>query len=248
MESTKLYKDTIELMFDVKKHHYTVNGQTVDGVTSILGIIAKPALIYWSANKASEYIDKFLEVGKSLDEIEKKQLVEGCKSAHKTLKDDAANAGTLMHEWIHNYIENPEIELPTNEMLRKSAENFLEWVKVNDVKFKWSERKVYSKQYNFAGTLDFSATIKGKNVIGDIKTSSGIWDEYWLQLAAYRQAVQEEFPEIKIDHCAIIRLGKDGQFEVKELNNFQENIKAFVGALELYRWQKQMKYQQYITQ
>ena len=64
----------------------------------------------------------------------------------------------------------------------------------------------------------------------------------YLQVAAYRQAIQEEFPELKINHTVIVRCGKDGSFEVKEMNDFNRNMKAFLGALALYRRLKEMKY------
>jgi hypothetical protein len=39
----------------------------------------------------------------------------------------------------------------------------------------------------FAGTIDRVCTIEGKTYVLDIKTSNGIYNSYWLQLAAYRE-------------------------------------------------------------
>lgn len=247
METTKLYNGEIELCFNKEKHHYTVDGRTIDGVTSILGVINKPALIFWSASKASEFINLNLPVGEVIDEIRKKKLVDGCKVAHKVFKTDAADLGSMLHDLLEKHIKGEDYQSPINPILKKSFKQFLDWAKTNKVQFKSSERKVYSKQYDFCGTLDFTAVINGKRVIGDIKTSSGIWDEYWLQTAAYKQALQEEFPSLPIDHTVIVRCGKDGSFEVKEMNHFERNIKAFLGALSLYRWQKEMKFQTLIS-
>ena len=102
---SELYDKTIKLQFDAKKHHYTVDGQTVDGVTSILGIINKPALVYWSANKAAEFVEKNLTPGKALDELEIKKLSSGCKTAHRTFKDDAADIGTMFHVFCEQFIK-----------------------------------------------------------------------------------------------------------------------------------------------
>jgi hypothetical protein len=244
-EITKHYNGTIELCFDKAKHHYTIDGKTIDGVTSVLQVIAKPALIYWSANKAAEYVDKYLEVGQVIDELTKKKLVDGAKTAHRTLKEDAGNIGTMLHELIEKFIKGEKYQEPVNDMLKKSFEQFKSWVKDNEVEFKSSERKVVSLKYGFCGTLDATAVIKGKNVIVDIKTSSGIWDEYWLQTAAYKEALQEEFPDLPVDHTIIIRCGKDGAFEIKEMNNFEQNLQGFLGALALHRCLKQLKFQNY---
>jgi len=253
METNKLYHGEVKLQFNSGKHHYTVDGQTIDGVTSILKVIDKPALIAWAANQAAGYFQSNVKVGDTIDEIQLKNLVEGAKSAYRKFSKNAADIGTIFHEWVESYVKasisHEQIpELPTNEMLRNSAKSFLKWAKNRNVEFKSCERKIYSRKYNYAGTLDFTAVVDGKLVVGDIKTSSGIWDEYWLQLAAYKQALQEEFPEYKIDHTCIVRCGKDGSFEVQELNDFEQNFKAFEAALNLYRWQKAMKFKNYITQ
>ena len=242
MSEHKLYNGEIILKFNESKHLYTVNDEVVDGVTSALGIVAKPALVYWSANKAGEYIEKFLPVGKPIDEIEKKQLVEGCKKAHRTLKDNAADLGTMLHALIEDFAKGKTVPEPVNPILNKSFNQFKDWVKANNVRFIDSERKIYSKRFNYAGTLDLLAD-NGTKMLIDIKTSSGIWDEYYLQVAAYIQAINEEM-DLGLRKGVIIRCGKDGVFEVKETDEFEENLQGFLGALRLYRRLKQLKYKE----
>ena len=41
-----------EFVFDEKEHAYFLNGKPMLGCTSVLGVIAKPALIQWAANEA----------------------------------------------------------------------------------------------------------------------------------------------------------------------------------------------------
>ena len=40
-----------------KRHAHYINGKRATGVTTILGVIAKPALIAWSARMAVDYIE-----------------------------------------------------------------------------------------------------------------------------------------------------------------------------------------------
>jgi len=264
LERHLLYGKTVELCFNPTKHHYTIGShttdpiasrlidETVDGCTSVLGVISKPALLGWAVNQCAGYIDKNLPTGRVIDEVEKMELLTGAKKAHRQFSQKAADIGTLAHKFIEEYvtakIEGKAIPaLPSNEMLLDIVNNFFEWEDKKGVEFKSCERKIYSREYNVAGTLDLTAVINGKNVLLDIKTSTGIWDEYWLQTSFYKAALQEEFPETKISHCGIIRLGKDGSFEVKELNDFDKNIKAFAGALALYRRLKEMKHLEYIN-
>lgn len=238
-----LYNGEIQLEFDENRHVYTVDGRVAEGVTTILGVINKPALVYWSANKAAEYINLNLPVGKVIDEIEKKKLVDGCKRAHKTLKTDAGDLGTFLHGLIEKFAKKEPYDEPVNAILKHSFSQFQDWVKQENVVFKLAERKIYSRKYGYAGTLDLTAKVGGVNALIDIKTSSGIWNEYFLQCAAYRQALMEEFPRTKISKTIIVRCGKDGAFEVKEANDFKENIEAFVAALTLHRRLKRMEFE-----
>ena len=239
--TTKLYKGAVSLLFDDVKHLYTVDGVPVNGVTTVLGVINKPALVYWSANKAAEYVDLYLPVGSVVDEISKKELVAGCKTAHRKLLSSAGDFGTILHGLIEKLIKGEPYVEPVHPKLKEAIGQFLKWVKDNDVKFNGSERKIYSKKYNYAGTLDFLATINGKKVLGDLKTSSGVYDEMSLQLAAYQNAMQEEFG-VGIDRSVIIRCGKDGSFEVAEITEFEKNFEAFICALGLHRRLKEMSF------
>lgn len=241
MDKYTLYNGEVELFFQEDKHLYTIGGFQVDGTTTALGIINKPALMYWAVNMALEYIGNNLKPGQALDEVQLKNLLADAKVAHKKKSTDAANIGTMIHEWIEQWITGKNPKTPINIMMKLATDKFLEWVKENKVEFVDSERIVYSRKWGYAGTLDFIATINGKFVLGDFKTSTGIYDEYWLQVAAYEQAYREEFPDKQIDGAVIVRCGKDGSLEIKESDAYKDNVMAFNAALVLYRRLKKMK-------
>lgn len=242
IETTKMYNGEVILEFDTDKHKYTVNGNIVDGCTSVLKVIDKPALLPWGVKVTCDYIEKNLKVGVPLDEIQKMNLIKEAKAQHRSKKTDAGDLGTLLHSLVEKVAKKQPYDEPVNPILKTSFDQFRAWVKENEVEFLASERKVYSRQHNVAGTLDLIMRIKGKVVLGDIKTASGVWNEMFLQTNFYKGAMQEEFPDKHIDHVAIIRCGKDGTFEVKEANDFEENFKAFLAALTLYRRLKKMDY------
>ena len=54
--------------FDSVHHYYTLGGKRMYGVTSVLGVIAKNALIPWASKMACEYVREHL---KSMDEYVK---------------------------------------------------------------------------------------------------------------------------------------------------------------------------------
>ena len=240
METYKLYKDKVVLTFDSEKHTYFVKDKRIEGVTGVTGIINKPALMYWAVNMTVEFLSKALKPGKKYDEIQLKGMLESAKYAHRQKATKSADIGTIVHQAIETYIKTGKQTNPVNNDARRSFKKFLQWVKNNDVKFFESERKVYSEKFEYAGTMDFYCETANKRLIGDIKTSSGIWDEYWLQTSAYQQAYQEE-TNARIDGHIIVRVSKIGELEVVENYDYDKNVLAFNGALALYKRMMEIK-------
>jgi hypothetical protein len=245
IQTFKLYNGEVELTFNEEKHLYVTGGYQVDGVTSVLQIINKPALMYWAVNMALEHIGSNLKPGQALDEVQLKKLLADAKIAHRAKSTDAADIGTMIHEWIEKWITGKKPETPINVQMKQATDSFLKWVDDNNVKFVDSERMVYSKKWGYAGTLDFTATIGKEFVIGDIKTSTGIWDEYWLQVAAYEQAFREEFADKDVARAVIVRVGKDASLEIKDSVDYKKNVMAFNAALVLHRRIREMKDEAY---
>ena len=128
----------------------------------------------------------------------------------------------------------PLPELSTDEA-KRGVEGFHKWLAAHKVVVKASERLVYSKEYHFAGTCDFVAEIDGVLSVGDVKTSSGIFDEYRLQTAAYQHALQEE-KNMTFDVRWIVRFDKKtGKFEAKPFYDFDLDFNGFKAALALHR-------------
>ncbi len=238
---SRMYGGKVVLAFDPIKHIYMANGVRTDSCTGVLSVINKPALLGWAVKVTADYIDANLHPGIAIDELQKKKLIENAKKEHRVKKTDAGDHGTFLHSLIEKHLKGIKYDEPINPIIKNSLEQFKVWIKENDVILKCSERKVYSLKHKVSGTLDIIASVKGKIVLYDVKTASGIWPEQFLQTNFYKAALQEEFPDKRIDHVGIIRCGKDGSFEVKEANDFEKNFEAFLGALVLYRRLKEME-------
>lgn len=229
-----MYGGEIELFFDSYKHHYTINKKEVFGVTDVLKVINKPALMFWAANMAADHFRSQIVPGKAYDEIELEAIWKESKRAHTAKKESAGSLGTLVHKWVEAYCANDNPPMPVNEEAIGGIKRFLEWVEKHHVKFLSNEQPCYSKKYNYAGTIDGICQIDGKMYIFDLKTSSGIWDEYLIQVAAYKQARQEEFPNEKYAGCVILRVGKeDGDLDFFTFKDKKYHLGAFLYALEL---------------
>lgn len=224
-----LYGGSVNIDFDENAHKYLVNSKPTRGVTTILNVLNKPALLNWGVNMAVDHIEKniFIEgIEVATDSLP--QLFLDARNAHNKIAKDAATTGTTVHQAIERWIKNMELLVEVFEPEAELAyRSFIKWQSDNNVHFEKSEEIIYSKEYDYAGTYDFICTIGGKRYMGDLKTSSGIYPAYWMQVAAYQQAVQEENPNEKFDGMVIVRCGKDGKLEVKFNDNYEGNRDAF---------------------
>lgn len=256
----KLYKGSVELSFDEVKHIYSINGKRVEGVTTPLDVISKPFLLYWAVNMAIEYLggsektEAALRPGIAYDELQIKEILNGAKMAHRKRKETAAERGTMIHKKIEEYIkfqlkQGPEPTPFVNPEMKDGYDRFLQWVDAKKVKFLESERLIYSKKKEYAGTMDHLTEIDGKIWFGDTKTTGAIYSSNWYQIAAYEQAYLEEFTDIKrkqIGGEVIVRIGLDGMLEIKDSTDktvppYKLNVAVFNNALELHRTLKEVK-------
>ena len=202
-------------------------------VTGILGCLNKPALVFWAANVVADYLKGRLDAGETITA----EMIEEARKEHTRKKQEAASIGTQVHEWAEQYAKAP-IELPTDEKVLNGVIGFLKWVKQHKVRFLASEQIVYSRKYNYVGIMDAEAVVDGKRRLIDFKTSNRLYDEYYLQVAAYRQAVEEEVGAYE-ENALIVRFDKEtGAFETRDCPNHKEDLQGFLNTLGVKQWQK----------
>lgn len=220
-----------ELAFDEKKHAYTWGGQLVPGVTSILRVIDKPALIQWSANMASDHFLAQIKAGRTDHAVIHKES----KTAHRKKSDAAKDIGHEVHAYAEAYFKKLPLPELTSDEAKRGVEAFHKWLGAHSIEILASERRCFSKEHYYAGTCDFVAKIDGVMAVGDIKTSSGIYPEMKMQTAAYQHALQEE-KQIEFPVRWIVRFDKKtGEFEAKDFYDFNLDFKGFTAALTLHR-------------
>ena len=230
--------------FDGKngRHDYFYDGKRMTGCTTILNVIAKPFLIQWAANMAVDYV---IEKCKNApDEMTMRLhiaewLIEA-RTAHRRKKEKAGDWGTEMHLWVENcinsIIEGKEpLELPKDEKQIECAKNFSKWITDNKVKFIASERIIYSKNLFLGGIVDIICEIGGETWLADIKTSSGIYKEAWIQMAGYAIMLKEMGFDRPIKGFIVLNLRKNGVFEEKRSINNEDFEEMFKACLTIYR-------------
>lgn len=239
-------------------HELLVDGQwkALTGCTTVLGVIAKPALIQWSANETVKWIRENAKNYSDLVEADKeygtpwlvydKQLDEA-KLAHRKKKEKAGDWGTQVHAWAESFIKS-KMEgtqapaLPEDPIQAKAAAHFMKWAENNKVRFLVSEKGLYSEKYFIGGIVDIICEVDGKVWMADIKTGSGIYPEHFAQMAGY-QIMSEEMGMEPINGHIVLNLTKEGKFDERRSVSLDDSKRLFLGALDIYRVQEKLKNQ-----
>lgn len=242
----KPIKATKGFQFDPIEHVYTLDSKPLHGVTSVLKVINKPALIQWAVNMADEHIRTNISYAIPGEDggywAIKPSVIAEAKVAHRKKKEVAGEAGTDVHAQIEALIKNwiewnegyAKCEYPEHTQVNA----FVDWAYKNNVKFLASEQKLYSEHYWIAGTADFICDIDGKRYVGDVKTSSAIYPEYFIQCSAYAWMATEMglFKDKGCDGVLIVNVPKRGGLNVKENYDLKGNFEAFKAALTIHKY------------
>lgn len=185
-EKYKLKQCEVVRYEDEFGHSYTVNGEPVAGVTTLLGLGAPVEA-------------GLLEYFKRTD-----------KDAQEEILKDATERGSSVHKAIERLllaqaVRSDEFIRPREKKGIAAFVDFFQKVQPTDCV---SEQVVaYLKaDIKFAGTLDFIATINGKRILVDFKTSASTSKKHDLQAIAYKEAVEQSTNE-KIDACYVLYVG-----------------------------------------
>ncbi len=191
---------------------YMKDGIEYPSVTTILGMLDKPALKFWAANCAVDFISERIE---EIQNPSGPHVIEGimrdARRAFETASGKAKDIGTAVHEMIHAHIHNA----PIPEGVPPEAETgflaFLEWEQKNAVVWLESELTLFSTLHGYSGTTDVVAEVNAHRYLMDFKSSKDFYPEYQVQCAAYLQALREEYSEQygDVENIGILRLDKE---------------------------------------
>jgi hypothetical protein len=199
------------------------DGKTiVPGVTTVLGLLAKPALVPWANRLGLQGID----VSKYVD--------------------DKADIGTLGHAMVTDKLSGVEtITMDYSKTQIDLAENcalsFWSWEKEHHIEeVFFCERPMVSEIHRFGGTLDIYAKINGRREIIDLKTGSGIYPEHAWQVATLKVLLEEH--GFQVDGTRIINIPRteSESFSEKVVSPLENDIgwKIFTNLLSVYNLKK----------
>lgn len=229
------------------------DGTVLPSVTTILGVLGKPALINWAANTeralvidAAEQLNAELAGSRVPGSVYRSALTErlGLVKAHKRITEQAADIGSQAHARIEWALRR-QLGLATDheepaccEQAQWAVMAFEDWAKAHDVRPLMTEQIVWSRVHRYAGTLDLVADVAGVRTLIDFKTSKAIYPEAHMQNVAYQVALAEMGHE-PCAAGAIVRIPKnmdDPAFEVAQCPPVDALLPTFLHLREVYDW------------
>ncbi|MGH3535851.1 MAG: hypothetical protein ACRDQG_14255 [Pseudonocardiaceae bacterium] len=180
-------------------------------VTTIIGAMDKPALLYWASEQAALAAIHSESTWRGMladDEHDCHHDSPDC-AAVKWLRDarfrrpkgvrSATELGTLVHDACEQYALTGSKPTEVDAEVAPFLDQFDEWLHRFQPSYQATEVAVYHPELGYAGTADCFLTIDGVRYIGDYKSTRKHLDsrgkptvpypeQVGLQLAAYRHA------------------------------------------------------------
>lgn len=171
-------------------------------VTTVIGALDKPALVYWSAEQtALAAVAAVKSLPQRIEEDGETETVKwltGARFRRPRGQRSATELGTAVHEACEEYAltgVRPNVDAEVAPFL----DQFDRWLDRFQPSYQATEVCVYHPTYGYAGTADAFLTIDGTRFLADYKTSRNTLDgkgnlrtpypeQVGLQLAAYAGA------------------------------------------------------------
>jgi hypothetical protein len=228
---------------------HPITGVAVPSVTTILGVLDKPALPRWAAKETAMYAVENVESWRGLDPVSAVELLKG---APWRMSKGAADAGTDAHAYCEELLTaimqgralpeavvNDSLFAPLHGNALRNVRALIEAIKPIPIAI---EVGAWSNAHGYAGTFDNLCIVDGLLTMVDVKSSKAVYPEMALQLSAYRFADSAlfadgtELPMPNIARAQIWHVPKEGMWKVVEIRADHEEFKAFLAAKALFEW------------
>lgn len=205
--------------------YFLADGTKVPGVTTILGRWKDSgALLHWAFQQGAS----------------------GARTLYES-RNKAADIGTLAHAMVEADLKGIDCEAlttATDEQKGKAQQAFdmfRTWRDRNRAEISSIEIPMVSESLRVGGTPDVAVRFDGLEM-GDVKTSSGIYRDHLLQVAAYRAIWNETQPEKMSGGFHILRFAKDyPDFEHRYFAELDDALECFALLRKAYDFDQKLK-------
>ncbi|MCK5020272.1 MAG: hypothetical protein KAS32_24750 [Candidatus Peribacteraceae bacterium] len=214
------------LTFNEKTHRYYCDDKSIPGVTGTnkQGFPTSVMLIGWQIGQGAKYaideVKALIKGKKKLTQKVIKNIIKSSKTASLRVAQVSADIGTVVHDYVYCDAQKLPFDMSIidnhvdKEKINKCLKSYYDWKATVNDEVESAEQIVASVKHWYAGKYDRVAIRDGKRILQDFKTSSYFFIDQFIQLSAYKMAI-EEWLGLKIDGLEVIRFGKDGSFDTK---------------------------------
>ena len=204
----------------VRRRYRLEDGTVVPGVTAVTGLRSKPSLVRWANKLGLEGIDA------------------------SCVTEQSARIGTLAHAMIRASLLGEPFDMENADPAELSqAEEafrcFLRWRERHSLRPVHCERSSVSEVLRYGGTPDCYCILDGEPVLLDFKTGKRIYDEYFVQLAAYARLLREQGYPVR--ELRVLRLGRaEEDCEERGVTEQEGWFRLFENLLNIYYLRKDL--------
>lgn len=225
------------------------------GVTSVVGMLPKPFLVWWAARMTAEAAVANLPAVASIAERDEAGAVDYLRNAHSRYTKLRARIGSDAHDLFERMARGEAIGRvhPDLEPYRQGFAEFLALVRPELVR---AEDIAWSDTHQYAGSFDAILRVRlgedGKpdhvsgewhTLIVDWKTSKSTYPDVALQMSAYAHADKiispdgssEPMPEF--DGAAVLHITPDG-WAFKPVRIDPEVFDIFLTLRKVFTWDR----------
>jgi hypothetical protein len=170
---------------------------------------------------------------------------------YRAERDNAANAGTVGHELMDAHINQRPLPSPADLNVEQEVwdkgnaafGSFKSWAEQSKLEITHTEMPLLSETYKFGGTFDALGRLGGSEQVYllDWKTGNRIYPSFLMQIAAYKQLVEEN-GIAKIGGFHLCRFSKEeGDFSHHYFPDLDKAWEAFKLRRQLYDLMKDLK-------
>jgi hypothetical protein len=215
-------------------------GRKLIGSTTVIKKALPPYLVPWAAKLTAEEAVDTVDNWRTL---ERAAAVDMLKRAPDRTRDAAGDKGTIVHRVMELAARGERPDEVYDTQVQGYVTAGLAFLDEWQPEFVWQEATVFHPEAGYAGTLDFIARLPGLGlVIGDYKTSKGIYPEVAVQLASYRyasHAVDAQHRRVDIPHvdgAVVVHIRGDGTYEVRPVKADETAFQTFQHCLAVCDW------------
>ena len=237
---------------------FSPNGVFSEYISNVLPDLGEENTLQTTYHEfASSFIDEYYRVEPYSSFVER--YYKGVKQDNDLIRFKLSDKmATVIEEFVKYYEKaskfTDDIEYKEKVILREELNELLHERYSNKPLFERVELIAteiplvwHQKGIGFGGKLDILAYKDGKFIIYDNKTSRSVHDSYACQVSAYKNAVEQMSPGLKVNKCKIIHLANENNMSdwqkkqhqklgnLIEITNMTKAWKHFKILLELYQ-------------